>query len=158
MSSLSFLDNQLEEFVYGMAIIFWLILAFVLGLFNRDIIVLIISLIPVVVFSSFILNKTCIYSAAFPRISSEFLYIILAIFLVYIFVAKTNKEEIIRLVLVALVIYILSLIDFKICNKILFDASVIVPESIAATLILITIYLYFMESYSGINSNTKFPI
>jgi len=158
MSSLNFLDNQLEEFVYGMAIIIWLILAFILGLFNGDIIVFIISLIPVVVFGSFILNKNCIYSAAFPRISSEFLYIILAIFLVYIFVAKTNKQEIVRLILLALVIYILSLIDFKICNKILFDASVIVPESIAATLILITIYLYFMESYSGINSNTKIPI
>lgn len=146
----TFLEKQQEDFYYGVGIIIWLAIAVILGLINEDVILFIIVLIPVGVFVSYILNKNCIYSATFPRVSSEFLYVILAIFLAWVLVAKSEKEKIIRILLASLFIYILSLIDVKICNKLLFDATVIIPETMAISLILAAIYLYFKDSYTGL--------
>lgn len=150
----NFLESQEEDFIYGMAIIIWLAIAILLDLINGDFVLFILVLIPVAVFVSFILNKSCSYSATFPRVNSEFLYIILAVFLAWVIVAKDEKEKIIRILLVSLGVYIFSLVDLKICDRILFDATVIVPETIAVSLVLIAIYLYFISTYKGLAQPT----
>lgn len=143
-------DDRYETELYSISIIIWLLIAYFLGLLDGDIVLFIIAMIPVVTFFTFILNKNCAYSAAFPRINSEFLYVILAIFLAWVLVAKKEKEKIIRILLASLAIYVLSLVDFKICNQILFDVTVIVPETMSVALILAALYLYFLSSYSGL--------
>lgn len=146
-------EQEEETLIFCLAIIVWLIIAFFLGLFNGDPILFLISLVPVAVFISYILNKKCIVSA-FHRTSSEFLYIVLAIFLAWVLVSQKEKLEIVHILLTSLAIYIISLVEFRICSKMLYDSLVIIPMTMSLILLLAAVYLYFKGTYKGLGTPT----
>lgn len=140
-----------ENLLYLAGIVIWLLICWLLGLLRGDPILLIIVLIPVLVFGSYIANKSC-PPPNFHRTSSEFLYIILAIFLAWVLVSKAEKEEIVHILLVSLGIYIISLVEFRICSQMLYDATVIIPMTMSLILLLAAVYLYFRGTYEGLGT------
>ncbi|SPN79252.1 Transmembrane domain-containing protein [Brazilian cedratvirus IHUMI] len=151
-------EKQTETMVYTLAIVVWLAIVVLLGLARMDLILLVLVMIPVVVFVSFILNKNCYYSSSNSTVTGEFLYIILTIFLAWVLVSSPEKIELVRILFLSLGLYIISLFDFKICSPVVYDASIIAFESMSITLILIVVYLYFKESYTGSLSSTPQPL
>lgn len=145
-------DQEQETLVYALGIISWLVIIYLLGLIREDIFLLLILSIPVVVFGSFMVNKACYYPANLVTSSTEFLYIIITIFLAWILVSSSKeKTETTNILFISLGLYIFSLIDFKICTAVIYDASIIIFETMAVTLILSVVYLYLRENYkSGI--------
>ncbi|SOB74434.1 hypothetical protein BQ9231_00551 [Cedratvirus lausannensis] len=151
-------EKETETMVYALAIVVWLAIVIVLGLLRADLILVALVMIPVIVFGSFIINKGCYYSSSNSTVTGEFLYIILTIFLAWVLVSSPEKIELVRILFLSLGLYIISLFDFKICSPIVYDASIIAFESMSITLILIVVYLYFRESYTGSLSSTSQPL
>nr|WIL04337.1 putative membrane protein [Cedratvirus lena]WIL04575.1 putative membrane protein [Cedratvirus duvanny] len=144
-------EKRDENLIYVGGIVVWFIIVYLLGLLNGDPILFVIVLIPVLVFVSYILNKKCTVPS-FHRTSSEFLYIILAIFLAWVLVSNAEKQEIVHILLVSLAIYIISLVEFRVCSKMLYDALVIIPMTMSLILLLAAVYLYFKGTKRGLGN------
>lgn len=151
-------NKELETRVYCFAIILWIVVAIILGLITSDIFLFALVLIPVIIFASYVFNKGCYYSSINSTITGEFLYIILTIFLAWVLVSSPERTQLVRILFVSLGLYILSLFDIKLCNPIVYDASIIIFETMSTTLILVVVYLYFKESFKGSLSPSPSPI
>ena len=136
--------------IYIIALVTWIILIFVLGLYEGDIFGWVILVIPFVVFLISMYNIPN-HSVDVENNMFEGNFLSFAFLLVVIFVnwrTVSNNVKIFRILMVALVLLMLSLVDVWVdinSLSLLYHIRSIL-QTIALTLLAYTLYTYYLEA------------
>lgn len=135
------------RYIYILAIIGWIILIYILGLLNADILAWFFLLIPIIVYTiNFSSITECNTKTEKELFKADFLSIA---FLTAIILINGNrngdKRHVFKLLFIAIILLILSLIDFWLPSELLILNKHIksIFQTAALSLLVYTLYIYY---------------
>lgn len=137
------------ELIYLLGIILWIILMFVLDLFQTGPLGIALCTIPVIIFGvSAIGHNYHTESVLLEILRADYLsFVVLAIILMINWSRSERKERIFKLIFVAILFLMLSILDIVGSPQQMIYYRVVksIFQTIAITLILLALYVYYTE-------------